>query len=521
LIELAERMGQLADPSIEEQEVVYLMMMITGTSSGGATPTKAQIEPFQIRLNAFFINFPHSTILMKAEVSNDATPEELLQAIHDVAGLDDESMAFHAKLENQLQSGSMPVPYAWRPKRVLRNVHDVVHLWEITKRSGADDRKHHLIMMVKGWSPRPAASTRTIGPLLDLTSLLLISDLGLFDHLFSYFQKIAISKGTLLELSRLTHPFSGSPWLTKCKDLQDRLKEHYAQILQPSGEPADDDDRRLGAASEEIKRLSKTGAFTLYSDDAIFRLYCGGDDPGAQGICTGDLLSGLEEIGALSTLDVAQKLATLCAWRVGVVIDFKHQMAIIPDEARKIGSVAKGVDLLQSSAPFMAMATALWDFRSDFMGIVQHVGSVLHAMIEDDGLPPTAIASYLGVWYVKAKLRSDAPHPAMHILSNIVQLAAAYSPQMAEATSRRLWAVFLALVEFEHGDRMDEQKERDAIELMAMQCANIDAEGSDGPAKTFTERFAKGFTAGTANADVYAKASVLAKVKLSQAKRNS
>jgi tetratricopeptide (TPR) repeat protein len=519
LVELAEHMGQLADPAVEEQEVVYLMMMITGTSSGGATPTREQIEPFQIRLNAFSMNFPHSKILMKAQVSNDATAEELLQAIHEIAGLDDESRAFHAKLENQLQAGTMPIHYAWRPKRVLRNVHDVVHLWEVTKRSGADDRKHHLIMMVMGWSPRPAASTRALIPLLDLTSLLVISDLGLFDHLFSYFQKIAISKGTLLKLSKLTHPFSGSPWLTQCKDLQDRLKERYAQILQPSAEPSDDDDRRLGAASEEIKRLCKTGTFTLYSDDAIFRLYCGGDDPSAQGICTGDLLSGLEQIGAMTALEVAQKLATLCSWHVGIVIDFKHQMAIIPDEARKIGSVAKGGDLLQGSAPFMAMATALWDFRSDFMGIVQHVGSVLQSMIEDEGLPPIAIASYLGVWYVKVKLRSDAPHPAMKILSNIVQLAAAYFPQMKENTSRRLWAVFMVLVEFEHGDRMDEKKERDAIELMAEQCASLDVEVSDCPAQTFTERFAKGLTTGTANADIFAKASVIAKIKLSKAER--
>jgi hypothetical protein len=66
---------------------------------------------------------------------------------------------------------------------------------------------------------------------------------------------------------------------------------------------------------------------------------------------------------------------------------------------------------------------------------------------------------------------------------------------------------------------MDEKKERDAIELMAEQCASLDVEVSDCPAQTFTERFAKGLTTGTANADIFAKASVIAKIKLSKAER--
>lgn len=514
LLELATRMGELADPSIEEQEGVYLMMMLTGTLSGNAAPTPEQIQAFHTRSDAFFHNFPNSKMLMKAEVSNDATPEQLLKSIRDMIGLDDESLAFHAKLENQLQAGTLPCPYAWRPRHVLRNVHDLVHLWEVTKRSGADDRKYHLQMMAAKWTPKSATQTRDLIPLIDLTSLLVVSDLGLFGHLFTYFQKIAISKGTLLELSKLAQPFSGSPWISKCKELQDQLKEHYNQILQPGSEPGEDDDQRFFPSSEEIKRLCATNEFTLYSDDVIFRLYCGGDDANTQGICTGDLLSGLEEIGALTTAEVAEKLATLCAWHVGLVIDFKYQLAIVPDALRTIGSVAKGVDLLQSSPSFMSMATAMWDYRSEFISGVSHVGSVLKVMVEDAGLPTTAIASFLGVWYVKAKLRSDAPHPPMNILTKIVQLSAAHNPKMSENSAQRLWSVFLALVEFEHGDRMDEQKEREAIQLMAELCANLDVEVKNVQGSTFSERLAIGLTAGTANADLFAKVSVMAKVQI-------
>jgi tetratricopeptide (TPR) repeat protein len=514
LFELAMRMGELVDPSIEEQEGVYLMMMLMGTLSANAASTSEQLHAFRARSNAFFLHFPDSKIFMRVEVSNDATPEQLLKSMRDVVGMDDERMAFHAKLENQLQAGTVPIPYAWRPRYALRNVQDVVHFWEITKRSAADDRKYHLQMMAAGWMPKSAAQTRALIPLLDLSSLLVVFDLGLFDHLFSYFQKIAISKGTIVELSKLAQPFFGSIWISKCKDLQDLLKEHYDQILQPGSEPDEVDDQRFFPVSEEIQRLCAIDEFTLYSDDVIFRVYCGGEDGKAEGICTGDLLSGLEEIGALTTAEVAEKLATLCAWHVGLVIDFKYQLAIVPDALWSVGAVANGVNLLQNSPSFMSMATAIWDFRSEFNASVSHAGSVLKAMIEDASLSTTAIASFLGVWYVKAKLRSDAPHPPLNILTRIVQLSAAHNPKLSENAAHRLWSVFLALVEFEYGDRMDEQREREAIELMAHQCASLDEGVKNVRDSTFSERLAVGLTAGTANADIFAKGSAMAKVQI-------
>ena len=521
LLELAQRMGELADPTVEEEEGVYLMMMLMGTLLTTAPPKPEQIQAFHSRCDAFFRIFPNSKIIKRAEINSEASADAFLKSIHDAVGLDEAHLAFQAKLENQLQAGAIPIPYAWRPRRVLRNVNDVVEIWESTKRSGAADRKHHLHMMVAPWAARPAANSRALIPLIDLTSLLVVSDLGLFDHLFSYFKKIAISKGTLLELSKLTQPLSGSPWLAICKSLQDRLREHFEQILQPGSEPEDEEDPKLDGASEEIKRICATGDYTLYSDDVMMRVYCGGDVVAAQGICTGDLLSGLEESGALTTAEVAQKVSLLCSWHVGLQIEFKYQMAIVPDEVRKIDAVKRGVDVLQNSPSFMSMATAMWDFRTDFMVGAKHIGNVMQLMVEDAGLAPTAIASFVGIWYVKAKLRSDAPHPPMNILAKIVQLAAAHIPRMDENSSRRLWAVFLALVEFEFGDRMDEGKERDAIELMAQQCASLDLDVHNPRTENFSIRFAKGFTPGTANADVFAKANVLAKVQIGLAKQES
>ena len=453
-------------------------------------------------------------MLSKAEVSNNATADDILKTIQEKIGLDEAGIAHYTKLENQLQIGTLPFPYSLRPKYILRNIRDVVHLWAITKKSSADDHKYHLQMMTAQWTPKSALITRNLIPLIDLTTLLVIFDLDLFDHVFSYFPKIAISKGTLADLSKFTQPFAGSLYYSKCKDLQDQLKKYYKQILQPDSEPADDDKQGLDFSSEEIKRLCATGDFTLYSDDIIFRLYCCSNDLEKQGICTGDILSGLEEIGTLPTKVVAEKFAMLCSWHVGLAINYKYQMAIIPDSLKMIGTVAKGVELLQSSNSFMSMATAIWDFRSDFTSSVSHVAHILLAMIEDTQLSTTTIASILGVWYVKAKLRSDTPNPPINILIIIIQHSAALCMPINANKMQRLWSVFLSLVEFEHGDRMDEKKEREAIQVMARKCAELDANVENFSGDLFSERLVAGLTSGTANADIFAEANTLAKIQI-------
>ena len=61
---------------------------------------------------------------------------------------------------------------------------------------------------------------------------------------------------------------------------------------------------------------------------------------------------------------------------------------------------------------------------------------------------------------------------------------------------------------------MDEQKEREAIEIMAQQCAELDVEIHGALVSNLSERLTLGLTSETSNADSFAKASVLAKVQI-------
>lgn len=514
LLELAIKMGELVDPTEEAQEGVYLCMVLTGTLQKDCSIQQSQLNEFQRRADAFFNTFPDSKILKKAEFNPDAPLTEILAMISSITGNTEEQKKFRRKLENQLQNGDLPMPYAWRPRHALSNIHDIVHLWETAKQSGADDRKYHLSMTVGSWSAASAQKMRSKIPLLDMTALLVISDLSLMEQLFTYYPKIAIAQSTLIELAQLVHPLSGSPWLTKCRSLQDVLKRYFSQVLQPGIERDEADDERFTKTTDDIKVLCENGEFQLFSDDAVLRIYCAGDIDPNDGLCTLDFLNALEEEKRITADEAAAKIAQLCDWHVGLHVMFRYQIALFPSSMLNVKDVTTGIGFLQKDTAFMSVATAIWDIRQDFLTTFASVKSQIKIMIEETTLPDQAIASYAGIWYVKTKLRGDMPLPPLMILAKLMLGVATFHPAMTDANARRLWTVYNALVQFEHGSRMDQQKENESIALIAQNCAEVDVKIDDANIEKTGVRLAKGLTKDTAPSDIFLEAYSAELIKL-------
>jgi tetratricopeptide (TPR) repeat protein len=478
LLALAVKMGQLAAPNSEVQEGIYLMMFLMATLTETNAPSQQELTEFHQKAEAFFIKFPNSPIIKKGEIRRDISPEELTAQFKAIIGITEEREAFHARLENQLQQGVMVVPFSWRPKRVLSSVHDVVQLWEMAKVSSVDDRKYHLTMLVDlQWNPPSAASLRDRTPLLDLTALLVLFDLSLINPMVQFFGKIAIAKATLEMLAKLAHPFSGSPMSGKCAALQEALKPHLSSIVQPSIPNLTDDEKGgewlFGREQKEITQLCRdeNSSFRLYSDDLAFRVFCAESNT-PDGICTLDVLGGLEEVGLLTRNKVAQSISKLCGWRVGLVVRLEELVSLIPNELAQTKNVRQGINILDANPQFIAVISALWDFRAKFDKTLDHATAVLRHLADQTTLPDLALAALLGQWFVKAGMKNDAPTQALGILTKAITRAA-QPDNLAKSTAKKFWAVYRALVEFHHGSRMDESKEREAILLLGAECAKL------------------------------------------------
>lgn len=503
-------MGGLADPNSEVKEGIYLVMFLMATLNEKNAPTQPELANFHQRAEAFFVKFPESKIIKRVEFREDSSSLELLAQLKAIAGISEDREAFQRRLENQMQQGLMVVPFSWRPKLVLSSVHDVVHLWEIAKVSSVDDKKYHLTMLNDSeWTPPTVAFLRDRTPLLDLTALLVLFDLDLIDAAVRLFGKVGIAKATLETLATLVNPFSGSPLRSKCEALQDALKSHLSAIVQPSiSELADEDedgdeDSALGREHKEITRLcQQDDSYRLYSDDLSFRVLAAKSDK-PNGICTLDVLVGLEEAGFLTRQDVARKVSMLCGWHVGLVVRFDDLVALLPPDLANVSNAKQGMEILDRHLEFMAVITAVWDFRARFDKTLEHAAAVVRRLAEETTLPNGALASLLGQWFVKAGLKNDAPPNALSVLTKAITRAALL-PGLSKATAAKLWAVYLELVEFHHGLFMDEGKERYAIRLLGAECAKLQVTNG-GLGEMAHSSLRRGLTEGTsADADFMA-----------------
>ncbi|HYE33826.1 DUF4365 domain-containing protein [Methylocaldum sp.] len=505
-VDIAWRMGQLTSQNDEAQEGLFLVLMLAATLYAKLPSSDSRLPEFRQRLETFAQRFPDSNILKSAHFPENANSDTLMRIIREITGMDDTQLRWREKMERLLQRGEMPIPYAWRPRHILGSVPDLPTLWEICKASKPHQRQFHLTMVPADWKPVNTSELSAHIPLLDLITLLIVRDLGIFELLFDIFSKIAVNQATLMEINQLIAPLSGSPFRQKCLELQAGLKARFEHIVQPWTPLPDEESFKASRwASEEIKELVANGSLMLYSDDAIFRIYCDPPASAPSSICSLDVLHALENKGLLSTIEVAEKIAMLCSWHVGLIIDLRYQVAILPSALSVAKSVSEGIDILHGSPLCSAVFDEIWDPRKPFDQLIRHGAALLREFVSESRNRIESIAALIGLWFGKARLHPEAPHPPVRVLAHLVMHAVARGNPLDRETVTRLWTVYRSLVEFEHGDHMDIAKERQAISLAGEIAAEIDQKGSLQANSSLRNRLARGLTDGTSDADAFSE----------------
>ncbi|MCY1362226.1 hypothetical protein D9M69_489310 [compost metagenome] len=293
---------------------------------------------------------------------------------------------------------------------------------------------------------------------------------------------------------------------SKCLALQNALKPYLSQIIQPSLLNVSDDDQEddgpMGREHTEIAGLCRREAnvYRLYSDDLAFRFFCAkGDTP--DGICTLDVLAALEEAGLLTRDEVAQKVAKLCEWRVGLVVRVQDLVSLLPSELAKARYVRQGIQILDARPEFTAVIAALWDFRAQFDKTLNHAAAVIRLLADKTSLPVVALAALLGQWFVKAGMTSDAPPTALGILTKAITRSA-QPGWLSKSSAQKLWRVYRELVEFHFGEHMDESKEREAIRSLGAECAKLQATEPGMGEKVYSE-LRQALTEGTSDESIF------------------
>lgn len=503
LVEIAKQIGSLADPLSETQEGLYLMCMFMATLPKNVHCKPEYITEFQIRLEEFTQKFPNSRILRQATFPKNASPEEMLSIIKGIAGIDEDRIRRLKKIQNELNRGLLQAPFAWRPQYILESIPDLPTLWEIAKTSRWTNRETLLTMVTNDWKPTPLAQMRGQTPLLDLTALLVINDLKLFDTLFQIFPRIAIGKATLVKLQELLSPMMASPFRKKCQYIREQLKQRFHKIEQPSADVSSQNSfLKNQLDTEEIIEIIKTKSFMLYSDDAVFRVYVNQPSSNPLPICTLDLLHAADEAGILSAKQVAECIARLCSWHVGVQVTLRYQIAILPDALGRTRDIPDGVNTLISDQLCNALYDGIWAYEKNFQEILKQASRLFYELVKTPENSIESITAVVGFWFNKVKFNPNAPSPPIKLLAQLVVNIAMITDLNAKA-AQRLWSIYKSITEFEYGSRMDENLYKKSYEVIAMESLSADTSTNKQGTERMFKRLLKGLTNGTTDYDLF------------------
>ncbi|MBI4696055.1 MAG: DUF4365 domain-containing protein [Gammaproteobacteria bacterium] len=503
LLDVAWEIGRLAKPENEEEEGLFLMTVFAATLAESVPLESMKRSEFQNRLERFIERFPSSKVLRRVQFPTEFTAQQLMDCLREVTGTTQEQVLWRRRAEEELNKGLIPIPFAWRPKNILDWVPDVPTLWQIGKTSRWQDRALHLSMTFDNWKPFDWSGTRAT-PLLDLVALFVLQDLGLLEHAFTVLGRIAITKGTFIQLQQMRSPLGGSPFREKIVDLLTQLKTHFSQIDQPGIESYEDGQELTERDStNEIAKLARAPGYILYSDDAFFRLYASEGDESVRSLCTLDLLYKLDMLEILTAQEVARLIATLASWRVAVEVTNRYQMAIVPPEIVDAKTASDGIDVLSADTLCMAIFNGIWDIRKPYLTLQGQAGALLYELASQMLQSESLLKSLLGLWLMKVRLHRDAPSSAQRIGARLI-IQALHNRVVTNPTIiRRIWGTFHALVELAVGDYMDTSIYKDSIRLLAATAAEHDM---GLPAETGASTYnmlALGLVAGTSEADIF------------------
>jgi hypothetical protein len=228
-VEWVWRLGEIADKDVEGEEGAFLLHFLMATAGDAVQVAPSRVQEFQERIKRFTEIFPESSILKVGHFPEDASPHDLLAQMQRIAGITDEgARAFRRAREIGERSGSH-FPIAYRPRTYAPYASNIADLLRIVINAWHRGESSKLVV---GDASFPLVKP-SLPPILDLVTVVLLVELGLFDKLFSVWTAVAVPKESLAQLTELMF----GPLDAGNSELLDRVVDaihrHHSAIVQP------------------------------------------------------------------------------------------------------------------------------------------------------------------------------------------------------------------------------------------------------------------------------------------------
>ena len=500
---VVKTLGLAVDREVEVEEGMYVNVFMASTLSM-QLPDEER-EAIRLRMETFSAKWPDSAIFKIVTTQGDLSASKVEAMLENVLGNSPkEVMRGYRERENDAREGRLPVPFVARPSFVFHYIGDVFTLWDCAKRSRPEDKQFHLTCAL---IEQAIASDRVLRdvPILDLTALLVLRDLGLFDQLFKLFPQIAIPRHTVDYISQNARGvFPNRLAASYAKPLLAFINDNLQRIDQPSLARAGGTDVNPKELLDDYLSLAKSGKWVAYSDDAITRAWIAAEKSSVLAMSTLDLFRFADESGSMSPTEIGSHIVQLSTWNVQVVVVPRYFLATLDgalDGTRGL-NVSDRWGRFLNHAPFTSLARALWNVEKDPNELVGHIGRLVAELLKEPSVEEDSVAALWAFWFNRLRIAPKTLALGWNLLycSLIIGLIVE-----ADGTERRLVHNMLKVAEAILGKDATSLRMDQVVRELGI-CVGVFGNRNYGRGEFLRSRIALALTPGTHEGDLFANA---------------
>lgn len=409
--EVAWEYGRQANQSNERDEGIFLQEYLFATLREDLIVKPERAEEFRRRLDAYNEKFPKSKFLWRAELPTEGPPEAMLTALKQAVGLTDNDIEEANTTERKMDRGALAVPFSWRPRRFLRNVTDLFMLWEIRKNAPLERAALHFSSSIAGYDRQVPRDVGACEPVLSLTSLVLLDELGLLALVLQSFHRLVVARATLIALQEARNEFTSGWGRSRATRIVTRLQESFSKIGHPPYELEDLRPSRVPWHNEEKRAMEQPGR-VYFSDDIVETyLVCKVDSGSAArpSISTVDFLTWADRsAGLVSPYQVADAIGHMTRLRVlAISVEQRYFIAAIPPALNEATSQSQAEAVLHNAETFRSILDGVWHHFKPFAELKGHFVANVSYLLNEAGANEEVLVSLWLRWLQTVRFQSE------------------------------------------------------------------------------------------------------------------
>lgn len=367
---IAWEIGRVANSNDEQEEGMFLNMFLLSFQTSREEISAARIDEFQKRRVSYKEKFPDSKIFKSFETSKDAPITNFIADLNKHLGITEESIRENLRKERNMDSGSLTVPFSWRPRFFLSSVNDIFMLWELQKRSNYNSKSKRLQISASSYNRNIPVDLGKFKAIINLTSLILLDEIGALELALDTFPTVVIARDTQEKLIAASSSFLHNWGRDRAIRIIHTLQSRFDKISNPPRFYNEEKSNGPAWFIEEKHAMSQEG--TVFFCDDIYETMMVCSDPKSSfnhyAISTADFLSWADQTAEIiSPEEISNKIAMIIKSKVeGIYFEKRYLYAAITKELNEADTDSKGREARSRSDTFITLLDIVFNYSKPF-----------------------------------------------------------------------------------------------------------------------------------------------------------